>query len=297
MDDAIVNDRPSTLFYCKILEFASTNLMLIDLNSNLVVYANKTCEAAYGYLSEEFIGMTIDQFSMTDNNKIQREIQKVIKKAPEAHRILAIHRHKTGRQFPVEIMIKLVVINGRRYLLYQSTDITRHTKLQGRISNLIKYLSNHAYRDYLTGVYNRAYLYNVYLSRVIGCKIGVLVLDIDRFKLINERYGHEGGDIVLQSVAKLIGASLRPKDKIFRYGGDEFVAILRDIDTAEIDQVAQKMSELIAKTSILCNNGKVCCTVSIGKAKGYIVENNDLEDLIRAADSELMKIKSLRPKL
>ncbi|MDD4601107.1 Diguanylate cyclase DgcM [bioreactor metagenome] len=295
MEKEALNVLPSDMLYSNILECASMNLMLVDLNSNLVIYANKACEATYGYSAEEFIGMTIANFSCNDNNKIQREIQRVIKRAPEIYRVLVMHRHQSGRQFPVEVLAKLIVINSRRYILYQTTDITRHTKLQGRINNIIRYLSTHAYRDYLTGAYNRAYLYNVYLPRLIGCNIGVLIIDIDHFKTINDKYGHEGGDLVLSTTVRLIRAALRQKGKIFRFGGDEFIIIVRDMEMPEMKMIIQKIKEVIDTTPILYNQGRIVCSISVGKAKGYVVENNDLDKLIKMADGEMVKSKSLRP--
>ncbi|MPN52606.1 Diguanylate cyclase DosC [bioreactor metagenome] len=129
---------------------------------------------------------------------------------------------------------------------------------------------------------------------MIGREVGVLVIDIDRFKTINERYGHEGGDLVLQMLVKFMSSSLRRCDKVFRYGGDEFAIILANPDCAEVEAVAQRIAGVIASTPIVYSQGKVLCTVSIGKAKGYIVENGDLDSLIRVADNELMTIKNLR---
>lgn len=295
MDNSGASIPSSAMFYGEILDLTHDCLLLTDLNTNLIVYANKACESTYGYSQEEFIGMPVSQISADDDHKRAIYIQKVIKKAPESQRMLTMHVCKNGRQFPVEVIAKLIEINGRRYLLSHNTDITRNTKLQSRINNIIRNLSQQAYRDYLTGAYNRAYLYNVCLPRLIGCKVGVLVIDIDRFKSINERYGHEGGDLVLQMIVKFINSSLRRRDKVFRYGGDEFVIILTNPDCAEIEEVAQRIADVIASTPIVYNQGKVLCTVSIGKAKGYIVEDNDLDNLIRAADNELMKLKNLRP--
>lgn len=286
---------PSEMFFSEVLDMTHDCLLLIDLNSNLIVYANRACEACYGYNQEEFMGIPITQLNISEPNKVYKQIQKVIKKAPESHRFLTIHASKEGRKFPVEVISKLVVINGRRYLLSHITDVTRNTKMQDRINTLIRHLSNQAYRDYLTGAYNRAYLYQVYLPRLIGCQVGVLVLDVDRFKTINETFGHEGGDLVLKMVVKLAESCLRNRDKIFRYGGDEFVIVLRDTEAAEVNSVAQRIKDVVAGTPIITQKGKVCCSVTIGKAKGYIVENSDLESLIITADSELMKIKSLRP--
>lgn len=296
MDKNVTSVPPSDMFYSEVLDLTHDCLLLIDLNSNLLVYANKACERSYGYNREEFIGMPIAQLNTNENNKILKQIQKVIKKSPESHRFLTIHARKDGCKFPVEVISKLIIINGRRYLLSHITDITRNTKMQNRINNLIRHLSNQAYRDYLTGAYNRAYLYDVYLPRLIGCQVGVLVLDVDRFKAINEAYGHEGGDLVLQTITQLATSCLRTRDKIFRYGGDEFVIILRDTDAQEIFAIVQRLKDIIESTPIICKQGKVSCSVTVGKARGYIVENKDLENLILAADAELMKIKSLRPR-
>lgn len=296
MNGDTINVPSSDMFFGEILDLTHDCLLLTDLNSNLIVYANKACEVSYGYDREEFIGMPLTQLSTGDPTKILRNIQSIIKKAPESQRFLMMHIRKNGREFPVEVIARLIIINGRRYILSHNTDITRNTKLQGKLANLIRHLSSQAYRDYLTGAYNRAYLYDVYLPRLIGCNIGVLVIDVDRFKAVNELYGHEGGDLVLKMIVTFISASLRRRDKVFRYGGDEFVVIIRDANSTEINVIVQRITDTIAGTPIMYNQSKISCSVSIGTAKGYIVENGDLDTLIRAADDELFKAKSLRPK-
>lgn len=296
MNRDTINFPSSDMFFGEILDLTHDCLLLTDLNSNLIVYANKACEVSYGYSREEFIGMPLTQLSTSDHTRILRHIQSIIKKSPESHRFLTMHTRKNGREFPVEVIARLIIINGRRYILSHNTDITRNTKLQGKLANLIRHLSSQAYRDYLTGAYNRAYLYDVYLPRLIGCKVGVLVLDVDRFKAVNELYGHEGGDLVLKMIVTFVNASLRRRDKVFRYGGDEFVIIIRDTDPAEMNDIVQRITDTIAGTPIMYNQGKISCSASIGTSKGYIVENSDLDTLIRAADDALFKIKSLRPK-
>lgn len=284
----------SQSFFVEILDLTPDALLLIDLNTRLIVYANKACIKYYGYDQEEFLGMPVENLTMSDKDKIAREMQKTIKKYPESYRYYAMHVRKNGHHFPVEVITRMIVIDERRYFLSHITDITRNNELKERIDNLIKRLSNKAYRDYLTGAYNRAYLYEVYLPRVIGYQVGLLILDIDYFKNINDRYGHEGGDTILQAVVRIALACIRKRDKIIRYGGDEFVIILPGADISETKGVAERIKSAVISTAVLVGREKVSCSITIGMAWGYLAETGDLDKLIKKADHELLNAKNAR---
>lgn len=85
-------------------------------------------------------------------------------------------------------------------------------------------LKDCAYRDQLTGAYNRYYLYDQDLSRC-----GIVMIDIDDFKKLNDEFGHDNGDASLKALYKILQETLRKGDKIIRYGGEEFIIILKDL--------------------------------------------------------------------
>lgn len=151
-------------------------------------------------------------------------------------------------------------------------------------------------RDSLTRLLNRRFIHTV-LSREIALQkragaigFAVLILDLDHFKSVNDRYGHAAGDMALQKVAALMTESVRPSDFVFRYGGEEMLLILVEADAATATKVAEEIRHKVAQAQILAPNGeRLALTVSIGGAlaKGNI----DYESVIAEADKALYQAK------
>ena len=157
-------------------------------------------------------------------------------------------------------------------------------------------LKQEASHDPLTGLANRRLFYDrlqqaIHHARRYNCKVGVLFLDLDRFKEINDTYGHHVGDAVLTEVARRLSRSVRESDSIARLGGDEFVVLL--------DTVAGREDCLAAAINIertLAEGSSFYgLTVDISASIGQALFPDDGEDedaLIRAADAAMYRIKS-----
>jgi len=156
---------------------------------------------------------------------------------------------------------------------------TRITELQEQITELQK----QAYRDPLTGVYNRRYLEEVGKKEIGRAKryktpFSVIMIDINRFKDVNDQFGHSKGDEILKNVASVLGRSCRESDMIIRYGGDEFVVLLPNTDKSG----AQTTKERIVKT---LHVDLPLIELSYGVASWS--EILSLEGLIKEADEEM----------
>lgn len=119
--------------------------------------------------------------------------------------------------------------------------------------------------------------------------VGVLMIDIDFFKALNDSYGHAYGDQVLKSIAYIIAQSLRTKDYLVRYGGEEFVVLLPGATTREALLVAERLRELIPRIEI--DPSRKCPTVSIGVFAGVPGLQDLLHEFIRRADLALYEAK------
>lgn len=113
----------------------------------------------------------------------------------------------------------------------------------------------------------------------------VILLDIDGFKLINDRYGHPMGDRVIRFVADLLRENTRDEDECYRYGGDEFAVILRNTDIATAYIMAERLRKRIETSQLCCNDELIRCTVSIGV--GNYEGETTLEELLEKVDSKL----------
>jgi diguanylate cyclase len=151
-------------------------------------------------------------------------------------------------------------------------------------------------RDALTQLFNRRFLPTILkkeieISRKKGGNFSVLMLDIDHFKLVNDTYGHDAGDRVLQQISALIMNNLHAGDFAFRYGGEEFLIVLTEIDATKSVDIAEKIRQRIESSDILLSNGRTMhCTMSIGVAIND--GHPDYQRLIERADNALYQAKN-----
>jgi diguanylate cyclase (GGDEF)-like protein len=150
-------------------------------------------------------------------------------------------------------------------------------------------------RDALTQVFNRRHLEDRLRSEVAfaqrhGAPLTVLMIDIDRFKQVNDRGGHEAGDAVLRVIAAALERMLRTEDVLGRWGGEEFVVVARAIDRQGALQLAERIRRGIEVLSVPVGRGSVSVTASIGVA--HAEGQADSGELLRAADEAMYAAKA-----
>ncbi len=150
-------------------------------------------------------------------------------------------------------------------------------------------------RDPLTRLFNRRYLSTIVkhestLGMAHGILYGILLLDIDHFKSINDRYGHEGGDVVLRAFAEVLMHTIRASDFAFRYGGEEFLIVLGDVDETRLRQIAEKVRVAVAEHEFRLDDGTIIAvTTSVG---GSLHDGrSDYEQIVKQADQALYEAK------
>ncbi len=169
-------------------------------------------------------------------------------------------------------------------------DITARTRAESEVQQLINY-------DTLTGLPNRSLLHDRLKLAIAHASrdhqlVGVLFLDLDRFKKINDSMGHPAGDLLLKTIAIRLAACIRESDTLARLGGDEFVAVLIGANTAEaISTVANKILMLISEP-IYINSQEIYTSGSIGIAV-YPMDGDDSYTLLKHADLAMYQAKEL----
>lgn len=163
------------------------------------------------------------------------------------------------------------------------------SELQGRI----KQLEENSQLDPLTKVFNRralnSYLHEVCAKETLENDLYLVILDIDDFKTINDTHGHVAGDKILIFLTNLLKKTLRDGDKIFRYGGEEFVVILNRVDEEVSRYISERILKLVRINKLIYKGTTLQITISIGKTKFY---NGDTpEELIDRADKALYRSK------
>ncbi len=144
--------------------------------------------------------------------------------------------------------------------------------------------------DPLTGVKNRRFFFQA-MPAVPGPNDAAMLLDIDHFKSINDRFGHAVGDSVLQEVAKRIGGSIRGGDVLARYGGEEFIIFLPGAGVQKACMIGERIRDAIAITEVDCGGLRVGVTISIGVATSGDMRC-DLQTLAEMADRALYRAKT-----
>ncbi|MCB2187016.1 MAG: GGDEF domain-containing protein [Deltaproteobacteria bacterium] len=177
----------------------------------------------------------------------------------------------------------------RRLNLELSREVAERRKAEEQLRRL-------ATTDELTGVANRRRFGELYRAEAVraartGRTFAVLLLDVDHFKAVNDRFGHETGDLVLRSLAKVLLANLRAVDVVARWGGEEFVVLLPETDLPAARAAAERLRAAVAGPPLAAGKRRLPLTVSLGVAAGQEADP-DGEELWRAADRALYQAKS-----
>lgn len=173
-------------------------------------------------------------------------------------------------------------------------EVKKANTIITQLSNQVETLERDSNLDSLTRVFNRRAL-STHLDRICSQKeikyeLHLLILDIDDFKIINDTYGHIAGDKILIFIANILKKTLRDGDKVFRYGGEEFIVILNRIDAIHFQTISTRLLNLISTNKLIYKGEGLNVTVSMGST---IYANGDTPDsLIARADKALYKAKS-----
>lgn len=180
-------------------------------------------------------------------------------------------------------------------LLILSPTLQKVSKERTRMDERAQSLAIQATTDPLTGMHNRRYFEEAlrgYLREFnrMGATLGLLILDLDHFKNVNDTYGHDVGDLVLKEVALRMRAICREHDVVARLGGEEFALITPYANTEQLMVVAERFRTMVEALSIRNGNIVIRPTVSIG-----VATNEDgvdsIEEMIKAADRKLYEAK------
>lgn len=146
----------------------------------------------------------------------------------------------------------------------------------------------------LTGVGNRRYAEQMLADKFAEMErgnttLGVVFIDVDRFKSLNDRYGHKVGEVALKMVARTLAGAMRSYDFLGRWGGEEFIAILPGVHRPQLGEFAERMRALVEKSSATVSKGSLVVTVSIGAVVAK--QGDPMADAVARADALMYKSK------
>lgn len=262
-------------------------LVMVD-NLGFVTLFNPAAEQLFGYTKEEMLGKDLHKMLLIDESDYQdyKENYRNSKILINYEKIKELKaRHKNGQEIDVEVSISTLKVKENNYFVGLVRDISERVKVREALEKL-------SVTDYLTNTYNRRYFISKLeeeIERVkrFGREFSLAMLDMDHFKDINDRFGHDVGDAVLKSVVSMINGRIRNVDCLARWGGEEFMILLADTPVDKARVLIEELRHGISKIRI---PGADNFTGSFGLA-GYN-SGDTAETLLQKADNLMYEAKS-----
>jgi len=267
-----------------------SDLVVVSDGDLVVSYASPTLDHILGYRPEAWLGRRLDGLVMAADRGVPATMAALASQDPGT---------------PHADVRLLDGAGGQRTLALSCRDLTGNPAVGGLVWNgadvtdrraLEDELTRQAFTDALTGLANRA----LFTDRLIqalaraarnGTTVGVLLIDFDRFKTVNDGLGHAAGDTFLREAAGRLAGSVRAGDTVARHGGDEFTVLLEDLDGPGLaDDAADRILSLL-RQPITVNGTELRLSASIGVALSN-EELHEPEELMRAADLAMYQAKN-----
>ncbi len=290
-----------------IFETINNGIIILDEDLNILAW-NKWLEVRNNKKSSEMIDKNIcKEFDYINENKLKRKIKSVL--VTNNASFYSINPHKFLIDIKVNTIVNKVFESMQQDITIVPYDIEKklvclyiydNTKLceinykLEELNDKLKELSN---CDPLTNVYNRRYfseISNKMLSLTTrnSHDLGIIILDIDKFKNINDTYGHGLGDKVIIALAQNLKEIVRDSDIVSRFGGEEFVILMYNINLENAQNVAEKIRQHVEAIEIIDNDLTLRFTVSLGVALyDEAIDNKNLEYTLKRADKALYMAK------
>ena len=266
-------------------------------NERKIVFWNKGAEKITGFKKEEVLGKNCHDNIL---NHVTADgtllcfggcpLHNSILTGNENNAAVFLH-HKDGHRVPIKVKTVPFYENG---VIKGAIEFFKDYSKKIEWANTIEILNSVASQDHLTGLYNRRY-FEAFIDSKLGelknfdLSFGIAFFDIDDFKYINDTYGHLLGDEVLKVIAKTAINSTRGNDIVCRWGGEEFVVVFLEIDESQLENLAERLRNLIENSSLRASESKIKFTVSVGATMART--DDTIESLVARADKLMYKSK------
>jgi diguanylate cyclase (GGDEF)-like protein/PAS domain S-box-containing protein len=246
---------------------------------------NPPCCELVGYTLEEMVGRHVLSFIAEDERPKVKEVMRLGKEL----RYETAVSHKDGTRIPVEFIVRTLERDGEKLRMTIVRDIRDRIESEARI----QYLAHH---DALTGLLNRVSFMDRMASLMKraerkGEMLALLFIDLDNFKRVNDSLGHLEGDQVLTTVSERLVGALRGSDLVGRFGGDEFVVLLSDLESrADVIVVLEALLSVV-EVPVKADGRSLSVTPSIGVAV-FPDDGRQADELIQHADTAMYRAKA-----
>lgn len=279
----------------KAMTEASYDAFIMVNSQGIIMFWSPAAQDMFGWTEEEAIGKEIHdliapamyrekarkglaQFATTGKGEVMESVLEF-----DAIR-------KDGSIVPVERSVSAFMRDGEYFAVGILRDITERRKYQEELKQLAR-------TDKMTGLFNRGHFVEmakreIERSRRYGSPLSLIMFDADKFKDVNDTYGHSVGDMVLVSTSKTVAGMVREADVLGRIGGEEFAILLPETDLDAAEEVAEKIRLAVEEAFVELEDGRqVQFTVSLGVAV-FSKDIDDIEDLLKKADTALYLAKA-----
>lgn len=284
-------------FYKKLLDQMSDGVSVVD-RKRQIRYWNQGAERLTGYSAQEIVEHACADHALC---QIDAEQEMCAKRCPlekcmsdgANHETRVFLRNKHGRRVPIKLRTQPLRDSAGKVI--GAVEILSDASAEHEIHRRAEAMRRMAFLDHLTQLPNRRFL-EMSLQALLNAHVternsfGVLMIDLDDFKEVNDTHGHNSGDQVLKEIARTLSGALRPSDLIGRWGGDEFLAIVSDIHEKALENLARRCVTLAEHTPLHCNGKPLLLSISAGATLAQT--GDSLQTLIERADQLMYRSKA-----
>ena len=185
---------------------------------------------------------------------------------------------------------------AKNLLVMLSERVRQHNDVIADHTDALQRFQHHAVTDALTSLGNRSWMQDMFPRELDRCSINgdpaaMIMIDVDGFKLFNDRFGHAAGDRVLALVAKALQKEFRPRDLLARFGGDEFAVLLPGLELEQAVRIAERVRQQIGGSTNSADDSLIRCPVSVSIGVAEKSAADSLDSLLRKADAAMYRAK------
>jgi diguanylate cyclase (GGDEF)-like protein/PAS domain S-box-containing protein len=285
------------LFFQTLLENLYDGVYYVDLD-RVITYWNAAAERITGYRREDVIGRACAANILRHIDGDGQELclhacplAASMRDGQNRESQVYLH-HRQGYRLPVSVRVSPV--RDASGQIVGGVEVFSENRQMHQLQNDLNALKISANRDELTGVGNRraAEMWlqtHLYELRSFEQQFGLIFIDLDHFKDINDRHGHPTGDQVLHAAAGSIAGALRHDDQVARWGGEEFIVLIDGVDAARLEKLAQRVRTFIERSFLMLGGEKLTFTASLGATLAR--PDDTPESLVSRADAMMYRSK------